>query len=297
MRKSTVWKFVGPSVVGGAALVALLAFSGHARAPKTTVKKKLAPVRQIAPLASLDNMLATALKYNTDIRLAERKLRDAEAELNRTRLRILQKIIALHHSLKSLRAALEGAESKYRRVEQLVRRGTVQPALLQEAEQELASAQSRYSEIESEMPYLLGRQEERLGKEIIRTEVQIGPRRAVASAISRDMAARIHKTLNRSVRVDYQATPLAEVLQGLQDKAQGLPFQRNLAIRDLGEVKVSLRLGEVSLAAALLALQDTIPGLRIAVRDYGLLVTWEHQVPLGGVRLYDFWKSAAESKR
>ena len=54
-------------------------------------------------------------------------------------------------------------------------------------------------------------------------------------------------------------------------------------------MRLSLRLGEVPLVYALFALQDSIPGLRVMVRNYGILVTWEHQVPFGAVRLFDFW--------
>jgi hypothetical protein len=271
---------------------ALLACAGAGPGQSSKAKPASGPAK--TDLASIEDMLATALKYNPDIRVAEVKLRDDEAELNRTRLRVMQKIIALHHALQSHRANVAGALAKYRRLEELVRRGTVQPALLKEAEQELSQARARLSEAEAELPYLLGQQKDSLGREIIRTEVQIGSKRFGATAIRPATARKIHQALDSPVEVDFRAVPFADVLKGLEDKAKGVAFQENLALKDLGQIKVSLRLGKVPLGGALLALQDTIPGLRIVIRDYGILITWEHQVPIGAVRLYDFWKETGD---
>jgi hypothetical protein len=256
-----------------------------------------APAGKDAPhhLASLEEMLAAALKYNPDIRIIEMKLRDDEAELNRARLRVMQKIIALHHSLQAQQATVERDQSKVRRLTDLVRQGAQQTSVLEEAKQELAQAESKLSELESELPYLLGKQAAGLAQETVRSEVQIGTQRFPAASVRPAVAARIHKALDTTVTADYRDVPLRDVLKGLEEKVPGVPFQRNLALRDLDQVKVSLRLGEVPLGAALQALTDTVPGLRMVVRDYGILVTWEHQVPLGSVRLYDFWKGGEKA--
>src|SRR5439155_3897940 len=103
---------------------------------------------------------------------------------------------------------------------------------------------------------------------------------------------RLRKALDRTVQVDYKEVTLDKLLSDLAAKAPGVAIQRNLALADLADVKFSMRLGEVPLGAALLALQDTLPGLRVVARNYGILITWEHQVPLGAVRLFDFWKGA-----
>ncbi|HZY91098.1 MAG TPA: hypothetical protein VFE78_40115 [Gemmataceae bacterium] len=273
-----------------AGLVALLAAAlcaGPAPAQKAPAAAKDAP----HPLAGLEEMLAAALKYNPDIRIVEMKLRDDEAELNRARLRVMQKIIALHHALQAQQATVERDQSKVRRLTDLVRKGAQQTSVLEEAKQELAQAESKLSELESELPYLLGKRSASLAQETIRNEVQIGTQRFPVATIRPAVAARIRKALETSVTADYKDVPLGDVLKGLQGKVPGVAFQRNLALRDLEQVKVSLRLGEVPLGAALQALSDTVPGLRLVVRDYGILVTWEHQVPVGAVRLYDFWKS------
>ena len=269
--------------------VAVLLAAALCAAPAPAQK---APAAKDAPhrLASLEEMLAAALKYNPDIRIVEMKLRDDEAELARARLRVMQKIIALHHALQAQQATVERDQSKVRRLTDLVRQGAQQTSVLEEAKQELAQAESKLLEMESELPYLLGKQAAGLAQESVRSEVQIGTQRFPAASVRPAVAGRIHKALGTAVTADYQDVPLGDVLKGLAEKVPGVAFQRNLALRDLEQVKVSLRLGEVPLGAALQALTDTVPGLRMVVRDYGILVTWEHQVPLGSVRLYDFWK-------
>src|SRR5437588_11514314 len=44
---------------------------------------------------SLEEALASALKNNPDIRVAESKVQEAEAELNRSRLQVTQKVVSL----------------------------------------------------------------------------------------------------------------------------------------------------------------------------------------------------------
>src|SRR5947209_1017266 len=53
-----------------------------------------------APPADTDlaDMLAKALRDNPDIRVAEAKLREADAELNRIRLQVTQKVVTLRHN-------------------------------------------------------------------------------------------------------------------------------------------------------------------------------------------------------
>ncbi len=242
---------------------------------------------------SIENMLATALKFNPEIRMAEAKLRDDEAELNRSRLRVMQKVIALHHTLQAHRAAVDGAEKKVQRLSEMVRRGASQPAVLQEAQQELARTRAKFDETRAELPYLLGKSSG-LSTEVIRTEPQIGTNRSSNRILSAAVAAKIHQALDTPVTVDYQDQPLGEILKDLQTKVPGVAFQRNLVLADLLPVKLTLKLGQVPLGAALLALGDTVPGLRVVIRDYGVLITWEHQIPLEGARLIDFWKPAGQ---
>src|SRR5262245_42079158 len=68
---------------------------------------------------TLEELLARALKDNPDIRVAESKLREAEAELNRVRLLVTQKLVAQQRDLALQKSAVENAELAYRSVQQL----------------------------------------------------------------------------------------------------------------------------------------------------------------------------------
>jgi hypothetical protein len=57
-------------------------------------------------LITLDEMLFVALRHNPEVRAAEAKLRQAEANLDRTRLEVVQKIIAFREKWQTQNAGL-----------------------------------------------------------------------------------------------------------------------------------------------------------------------------------------------
>src|SRR5206468_5992476 len=85
---------------------------------------------------TLEEMLNKALKDNPDIRVAEAKVREADAELNRTRLQVTQKVLAFHYSRESQKAVIKVSEEDLQRIAKL----NVSKAIGQE---ELRLAQQR----------------------------------------------------------------------------------------------------------------------------------------------------------
>ncbi len=73
------------------------------------------PAKQAEP--TLEEMLNKALKDNPDIRVAEAKVREADAELNRTRLQVTQKVLVFHHSRESQKAIIKVAEEDLQRIQ------------------------------------------------------------------------------------------------------------------------------------------------------------------------------------
>src|SRR5207237_8239659 len=67
--------------------------------------------------SSLEAMLQTALKNNPDIRMAEAKLRVAEANLNRVRLQVTQRVTTYYHEVEMKRQAVEEAFQRYKTAE------------------------------------------------------------------------------------------------------------------------------------------------------------------------------------
>lgn len=107
---------------------------------------------------TLEEMLQKALKDNPDIRVAEAKVREAEAELNRTRLQVTQKVLAFHHSRESQKAIIKVAEEDLQRIQKLEASKAVSQEDVKQAQQRLSASKAKLAEIEAEMPYLLGQQ-------------------------------------------------------------------------------------------------------------------------------------------
>src|SRR5262249_54657582 len=149
-----------------------------------------------------------------------------EAELYRVRLRVMQRIIALHHALQGQRAEVERTRSKLQRVQSLVRSSAVEQSAREEAQQDLTRARARLAELEAELPYLLGNGNAGGAEEAIRTEFQISAGRPQGEAIRPAMAARLRKALDQPIKVDYKEVTLDELLRDLGEKASGVVIKR-----------------------------------------------------------------------
>src|SRR6516225_2482722 len=117
-----------------------------------------------SPIPTLEEMLTRAMKENPDVRVAEAKLREAEAELNRTRLQVTQKVIAYQRSLEAHKEMVQIAEKELKQLQTQFSQSAdpnVRQQLVTENEstqKELVRAKAKLAEIEAEMPYLLGNQ-------------------------------------------------------------------------------------------------------------------------------------------
>lgn len=116
--------------------------------------------------ASLDQMLTIALKHNPDIRAARAKLLAAEAEVDRTRLTVLQKIIAYRERWSAQKASVTATSQEVETAQSAANQGDLSAvqkqqlaAMLAVAKQKLAFEQARLREVEAELPFLLGRRD------------------------------------------------------------------------------------------------------------------------------------------
>jgi hypothetical protein len=122
-------------------------------------------------IPSLDQMLAMAFDHNPDVAFAAAQLKVAEAELDRTRLGVAQKIIAFRQRWQTQRAAVAVAEQELRLAEQMHQMSQVSfkkalisakeaagfTAAFEAAQQSLALERERLTEMRAELPFLLGR--------------------------------------------------------------------------------------------------------------------------------------------
>ena len=118
-------------------------------------------------LISLEQMLSIALKSNPDIRAAQAKAQAADAELDRTRLEVVQKIIAFRAKWQAQRVEVMAAEAElkeFERLRRLAKQGAVSgEKILGEplARQKMPLLRAKLAEIEAELPFLLGSHPER----------------------------------------------------------------------------------------------------------------------------------------
>lgn len=144
--------------------------------PKKPAEEKKPP--------QLEELIAQALRDNPDIRVADAKMREAEAELSRVRLQVIQKVVAHQHNVETLGGAVKMAEANYtaaqaklkfadaeqKRIMQLNRAGALPGDLdaaqanveqaranVENAKAALQSAKADLAKAQAELPYLLGK--------------------------------------------------------------------------------------------------------------------------------------------
>jgi hypothetical protein len=121
---------------------------------RQAAKKKAAAAEQ----ASLETLIAEALKNNPDIRVAEAKLHEAEAELQRMRLKIASDIACVHAEIQAAKVALEQATAHFARLKTLLVAKGISHEDYIEAQQSVLKQKSAVALIEARLPYLLGKQ-------------------------------------------------------------------------------------------------------------------------------------------
>jgi hypothetical protein len=293
--------------------------------PKDTKEKK---ADQTPQQGSLEDLLSEALRNNPDIRVAEAKVREAEAELQRTRIATAQKVAGLHASIEIARKVRDEAEQRYVTARTLHQRGGGAMPLEDMRAADLAWKRAIFEvvKLEGEMPALLGKMPGKLGDDKLKADAgsSVTERTLYWSQLQRaaeleaikgyteqvirlrmpafsdaapkgTMAERIRKALDKQITADYKGKPFAEMLKEFEKHMEGIPFRNAYPFQPLPTMDVNL--GQVPLGTAIQALNDLNPYIRFVVRDYGILVTAKDRLPPGAVELYDFWKSDAGKEK
>jgi hypothetical protein len=107
---------------------------------------------------SLDALMAEALKNNPDIRVAEAKVRDAQAEFNRTRTKVVSDVTYLHAEIQAAQAMVDYAQRNLDRVSQLRKSNAVSEQVHDQAIANLQKAKVELALKQAKLPYLLGKQ-------------------------------------------------------------------------------------------------------------------------------------------
>ena len=262
--------------------------------------------------AKLGELLEEALKNNPDVRAADAKVREAEADLHRIRIRVLNRVVSLQAEIAAARAATDEAKTRYERAKRLYETKVVALEELSSAEVTLQKFKAEQARLEAELPYLLGKLPagaERLAAMAafspdvkVRwgvapgggTFVDRGPAGMVGAAekpAGDGTAETIRRALDGPVRIDVKDSGLREVLDVLKGTAKGVNFL--LAPSAPVDQAATLKLQEpIPLGAALQLIEDQF-GVVCIVRDYGIVFTDRSGVPPGAVGVIDFWKHRA----
>lgn len=298
--------------------------------------KKETPKEPAKPTpGSLEDTLEKALRNSADIKAAEAKIREAEAEANRVRSQVLTRATSLHSNLNVARRMLAVAEKLHDQTKAGVERTIVPAGELLTAQVTLEKARGEVELLETELKSLRGEfavksyplaglaflpdgllsgstiwdstariWDARTGKLLdIGVNSNISGSTTHATAVQSKMADRVQKFLDTEVAfqdvVDHiQGT---ELKMGVLISALQHATKADVAIHKLTSAAGLLCTidhevkGKMPVGAVLQAFEDQAPDVRIVVREYGLLVTTKDKIPEGAVRIADFWK-AKEAK-
>jgi hypothetical protein len=336
---------------------------GQSAAPPVKVEDKPKEVKvedkpKDAPAKSkLEEMLQQALQNNPDLRLAAAKVAEADAELNRVRLLVVQKVGAAYQAVEAQKAAVETATVELAAAKIHHDAGKVQEPELRVAQGKLIDAKAKLAALETELPYLLGKQPASTAAVAMASMMggggsigaggyasgggltqlggglgalggshigggfsgaglgQLGggfgalggggaplnpeadseapkPVPVLGKTAERIRAA-LDKPFSFSLKDTKLSTVIAEVSAAFQKANPGMLIKCNYS-PDLLDNKPleNVKFEEMPFGAVLVWIEDSVGGARVVVRDYGLVIAPETELPPGAPTLHDFWKGA-----
>lgn len=268
-----------------------------------------------AKKSALESAIDLALANNPDLRVADAKVREAEASMSRTRLQVLQKVVAAYQGIEDAKAAVKHAEQRLDRVKQLAKSAAISEQEVKDAEVAVAKAKSHLAAAESELNYLQGKAvtKKAVGyfqggypfpiplaadPALSSLEYQVPYVDAVTLTVKRRLegpvADRLRKALEKKVTLKVETNARTYLAQ-LREQASGLHIQATEKGPSWDE-KVSATLSEVPLSAAIQLLEDVLDDHRVVVRDYGLYIAPRAATPAGATTLADFLRASAPAE-
>lgn len=224
---------------------------------------------------NLEEMIATGLRASPEVLLAEAKLRQAQAELNQTRLKVTREIVGAFNEKKQKQSALVGVERELQFAAKTAASGATSAVELEKVKARLSEAELGIAQSDADIRYLLG-----VGSQLDPAQVRDPvsndrPRKTVARPDT--IPESLREALARQVNAQFEKTPLGDAMAALSQQAGVsiiLDQQAGVSPKD-GEVSLVLA-KPVPLATALQALAD-LNDFVFVFRDYGILVTTEHR--------------------
>jgi hypothetical protein len=120
-------------------------------------EKKETPTEAPEQAPALEQLIAEALKNNPDVRVAEAKVHEAEAQLARTRTLVAAEISALQAELKAVQVTVDGAMARYQRMKELAQLKSIDAKVVDESLLSLMKAEAELAVKQAKLPFLLGK--------------------------------------------------------------------------------------------------------------------------------------------
>lgn len=263
------------------------------------------------PETTVEDLLTAAMKMNSDIQAAEAKLREAEAELRRTKMVVINNVITARVKLEAAKKLALVAEQEFQMQTDMHKKGAGTQTDLRRAEAQLRQAKLGAEEAEAIMNTLTGIGAEKF-QNFIGVAVPAGgagfPGHGVilGGGIGEGdgrpirpphpgMAEKIRTALDTPIKAgEFKEAPLRDVISYYRELSKDVPFVD--ALGGQADNQITLKLSkELPLGAHLQALQDVAPGLMISVRNYGFFLTFDTP-PDDGMSYLDFWHKKPDGK-
>jgi hypothetical protein len=289
----------------GVGCLLLAAGPGAAQTPE--IQKKIMQQRDEIrkERASLDELMALAVRNNGDIRVAESKVRQAEAEFYRTRTAVLNKIAVLQQEIRARAAAADEAAARYQRDVQLAKNANaISAAEVSASRSAMTKFMADLAVAQAELDGLVGKHAEKAGEAdrlfkmgVLPMGVHLVPPGAKgglmlpsgpASTVPAPLAEKLRKALNAPVKPgDIGQVSAADVIKLLRDATKGANVLG--PTKDSG-VNPLLHLPESIPVGAFYQWAEDQFGWRFVVRDYGIVAMDRNDITLGAVLLLEFWR-------
>ena len=208
--------------------------------------KKETPKEPVKQPASLEQHIAEALRNNPDIRVAEAKVRETEAEVSRTRMKVTSDITTLSAEIQVGQAGVREAEVRYERAIALAKRNALSQEEVETVKQAAEKKKAELNVTQAKMPYLLGKQEG--GTPVVAEALKTNPDVRVAEAKVREAEAELNRT---RMKVVSELSLLHAEIQAAQsgvdeaksryERAIKLHQHRAIAEEDLAAAKQTLQ--------------------------------------------------------
>jgi hypothetical protein len=257
--------------------------------------------------SQLEDWLDRALTNHPDIKVADAKLRTAAAELERARSLVTQQVLSLHHAIEAQKIVVAKARDELDYLARMQKKGLVPESNLSKARSDLIAAEAKLAELQGQVNHLLGRDRttqtrqqaaDALLSYRLAVQYAVDPRAYEAWVTGRqtpvrsENAERIRKALDRKVTFRCDDGTVEGVVTRLQKECPGLLIQMKGGVAKMVTARVALE--ELPVGAVLQWLEDSLQGCRLVVREYGILLATEDEIPHRAVPLVEFWKGRAD---